>query len=73
MRRLVVDVMPSPQNRFGRDVVRAAVTERLDYVGGPARPAYLPCRTFTIQSPWNSSLLVDGGRYIPYAGHSPAR
>jgi len=62
-------LMPSPESRFGRAWYLEPSPLRFDYVGGLLGSAYLPLPDFTSASPWNSSLLVDGGRYIPYVGH----
>jgi len=62
-------VAPSPESRFGRDWYLHSSLNRLEDVGGLLGPAYVPLPDFTSPSPWNSSLLVADGRYIPYAGH----
>jgi hypothetical protein len=62
-------LMPSPGSQFGRTRFVEASLQRLDDISGLLGSAYVPLPDFTSQSPWNSSLLVAGGRYIPYAGH----
>jgi len=65
-------MMPSPENRFGREWYVQPSPQRLDYVGSLLGEAYVPLPDFASQSPWNSSLLVSVGRNIPYAGHFTA-
>ena len=62
-------LMPSPESRFGRDWYVHASLNRLEDVSSLLGTAYVPASRLHEPSPWNSSLLVADGRYIPYAGH----
>jgi hypothetical protein len=65
-------LMPSSESRFGRDWYVHFSLNRLEDVSTLLGSAYVPLPDFTNLSPWNSSLLVTGGRHIPYAGHFTA-
>jgi hypothetical protein len=65
-------LVPPPESRFGRDwYVHSSLNHLVD-VSSLLGTAYVPLPDFTSHSPWNSSLLVAGGRYIPYVGHFTA-
>jgi hypothetical protein len=60
---------PSPENTFGQDKHLSFSTDRMDYIGSLLGAAYWPLPNFTAAAPWNTTLLVAGGRYVPYVGH----
>jgi len=63
---------PSPENVFGHERHTTLSTTELDRVGSLLGTAYVPLPNFTSVSPWNSSLLITGGRRIPRVGHFTA-
>jgi hypothetical protein len=63
---------PSPESWFGRDWYVHSSLNRLEDVSSLLGTAYVPLPDFRSRSPWNSSLLVAEGRYIPYVGHFTA-
>jgi hypothetical protein len=63
---------PSPESVYGRDRHTSWSAAQLDRVGSLLGTAYVPLPNFSSASPWNSSLLITGGRRIPRVGHFTA-